>query len=116
MVKLAGKPIVVPRRSEGRCRRGRPGRITVQPAFRADLGVRMRMGEVAAVRDGGPAEKAGVKARTESPAAAGDEISVGETPAKPTARRPGSPPATSRPTTREGHGPQTRPGPASRWN
>ena len=37
--------------------------MTVGPAFRQDLGLRMRMDQVAAVRQGSPAEKAGVVAR-----------------------------------------------------
>jgi regulator of sigma E protease len=48
--------------------------VVVQRAYRADLGVRMRMGQVVALRAGGPAEKAGVVAYTEAPAAPGDEI------------------------------------------
>ncbi len=70
MEKLAGKPIVfqVLRRNEKKD-------ITVQPAFRYDLGLRMQMGEVCALRQKGPAEQAGVIARTEGPpAGAGDRI------------------------------------------
>ena len=76
MEKLAGKPIVFRIVRQDDAAAAHPVEITVQPEFRSDLGLRMRMGEVAALRVGGPAEKAGVKARTESPAAAGDEISV----------------------------------------
>ena len=50
--------------------------ITVQPSYRATTGARMRIGEVAALRIGGPAEKGGVKARAESPAAPGDQINL----------------------------------------
>jgi len=39
--------------------------LTVKPAFRHDLGMRMRMGEVVALRKGGPAAAAGVVARNE---------------------------------------------------
>ena len=69
MEKLAGKPIVFRIVRQDDAAAAHPVEIAVQPAFRPDLGLRMRMGEVVALRDGGPAEKAGVKARTESPAA-----------------------------------------------
>ena len=39
--------------------------IVVKPAFRSDLGVRMQMGKIVALRKGGPAEKAGVLAWSE---------------------------------------------------
>lgn len=47
--------------------------ITVKPAFRHDLGMRMRMGEVVALRKGGPAEGK-VVARAEGPKTRGDRI------------------------------------------
>jgi len=75
MEKLAGQPITF-----RVVRKGKPDSetvdITVQPAYRVTIGARMRMGEVAALRIGGPADRAGVKARTESPAAPGDRIAV----------------------------------------
>jgi regulator of sigma E protease len=75
MVKLAGKPVTL-----RVVRKDRPAEETVDiivgPSYRATIGARMRIGEVAALRVGGPAERAGVKARTESPAAPGDRISV----------------------------------------
>jgi regulator of sigma E protease len=48
--------------------------ITVKPAFRADLGVRMRMGKIVALRQGGAAEKAGVLAWSEEQPTQGDRI------------------------------------------
>src|SRR5205814_8423425 len=50
--------------------------VTVAPAYRADLGARMRMGEVVALRRGGPAEKAGVNAHADAPVARGDRIKM----------------------------------------
>ncbi len=41
--------------------------LVVAPAFRHGLGTRMRMGEVVALRKGGPAEKAGVVAHLQGP-------------------------------------------------
>jgi regulator of sigma E protease len=48
--------------------------ITVHPMPRTDLGMRMRMGRVAALRAGGPAAKAGVLASTENEPHKGDRI------------------------------------------
>src|SRR5262249_22778575 len=53
---LAGKPAVIQvRRTDGE-----EIMLLVPPAFHWTLGVRMRMGKIAAVRAGSPAEKAGV--------------------------------------------------------
>ncbi len=48
--------------------------ITVRPAYRHDLGMRMRMGEVAALRAGGPAEGKVIAASGPTPPAGGDRI------------------------------------------
>ena len=74
MEKLAGKPVVF--RVERKDKPGETAMITVQPAYRSTIGARMSMGEVAALRVDGPAARAGVKARAEDPAAAGDRIAV----------------------------------------
>lgn len=77
MEKLAGKPIVFRVVRKGQAAgQDVTVEITVPPAFRQDTGARMRIGEVAALRVGGPADRAGVKARVESPAAAGDRIAA----------------------------------------
>lgn len=62
MVKLAKENITfeVQRKDSDRT-----AQIIVKPAYRHDLGMRMRMGEVAALRHDGPAEKAGVVSRPE---------------------------------------------------
>jgi regulator of sigma E protease len=62
MTRLAGKPVVVEvvRKDDPT---NTPVRVTVPPAFHKGVGLRMRMGKVAAVRKGSPAEKAGVQAR-----------------------------------------------------
>jgi regulator of sigma E protease len=75
MAKLAGQPITfrVLRKNEGK----ETADITVAPAYRADLGMRMRMGEVVALRRKGPAEEAGLAARTDGPpATTGDRIKL----------------------------------------
>jgi regulator of sigma E protease len=59
--------------------------IAVQPEYRASLGLRMQIGKVAAVRKGGPAERASVAAVAlgDSPKGKGDRIAaVGVTDAK----------------------------------
>jgi regulator of sigma E protease len=71
---LAGQPVIL------RVLRSQPGGqeisvdITVPPAFRADLGLRMRIGEIAALREGGPAAQAGVLAHQDQPSRSGDRI------------------------------------------
>jgi regulator of sigma E protease len=63
MVLLAGKDVTFHvMRAEGD---KQPVPIVVKPAFRHDLGLRMRMEQIVAVRAGGPAERAGVIARNE---------------------------------------------------
>ena len=76
MEKLAGKPVTFRVLRKDQPADAQTVDIAVQPSYRIETGVRMQMGEVAALRRGGPAEKAGVKARSESPAAPGDRIEV----------------------------------------
>lgn len=69
MARLAGREVTL------RVERG--GQLidsVVQPAYRADLGVRMQMGKVVALRKGGPAETAGVLAWAEDQPNQGDVI------------------------------------------
>ena len=74
MTRLAGQPVTIrvlrknPQPSDG------PVDIIVKPAYRADLGVRMRMGKIVALRKDGPAEKAGVVAWSEEQPNQGDRI------------------------------------------
>lgn len=64
MVLLAKEPITFKvRRKDSEA----TAEIVVKPAFRRRLGLRMQMGEVAAIRKGGPAEKAGVAAHAQGP-------------------------------------------------
>jgi regulator of sigma E protease len=71
---LAGQPLVV------RVARPQPDGssqtldITIPPAYRAELGIRFRMGEIAALRTGGPAETAGILAHQDQPIRPGDRI------------------------------------------
>src|SRR5207237_1009298 len=75
MVLLTGQPVTFHlRRKDERDPNGLTA-ITVGPAYRANLGMRMSMGEVVAVRQGSPAERAGIKARPlDGPPARGDRI------------------------------------------
>lgn len=72
MVLLAKEPITFKvRRKDSEA----TAEIVMKPAFRRGLGLRMQMGEVAAIRKGGPAEKAGVAAHAQGPPLArGDRI------------------------------------------
>jgi len=81
MARLADKPVTIQvlrkadSSSGGGEREAVP--ITVAPAFRADLGLRMRMGPVVAVRRGSPAEAAGLRAevrQADQVGTAGDTI------------------------------------------
>jgi len=74
MEKLAAFPITFGVRRKDQPDDASLTAITVQPAYRSDLGVRMRMGEVIALRRGGPAEKAQVVTRSETPPTTGDRI------------------------------------------
>jgi regulator of sigma E protease len=76
MVLLADKPVTFHVLRKGQPDDAPPTAITVQPAYRSDLGLRMGMGEVVALRAGGPAARAGVVARNEdaAPPVRGDRI------------------------------------------
>ncbi len=76
MEKLAGQPITFRVLRKDQPFDGPTVDIVVQPAYRADLGIRMRMGKVAALRAGGSAEKAGVQAWSESTPTQGDRINA----------------------------------------
>lgn len=71
---LAGQPIIIRVLRSHPDGQEVPVDITVPPAFRADLGLRMRMGEIAALRDGGPAAQAGVLAHQDQPPRPGDRV------------------------------------------
>lgn len=71
MTRLAGKDVTLRvLRKAG----SSPVDIVVKPMYRADLGVRMQMGKVMALRKDGPAEKAGVLAWSEEQPNQGDRI------------------------------------------
>jgi regulator of sigma E protease len=76
MVRLAAEPIafVVQRKKERETDPDRTATIVVKPAFRHDLGMRMQMGKVAALRKDGAAERAGVIAAETPQSATGDRI------------------------------------------
>ncbi|OWK43283.1 site-2 protease family protein [Fimbriiglobus ruber] len=83
LIRLAGKPVTfqVVRKTEGPP--AAPVAVTVPPAYRQDIGLRMRIGAVVAVRSGSPAEKAQVQVRKmekDKVLAAGDEIAAVEVP------------------------------------
>ena len=67
MVRLAGKNITFHVLRADTKSGAEPVAIVVKPAFRHDLGVRMRMGEIVALRDGGSAKQAGMVDRKEGP-------------------------------------------------
>ncbi len=77
---LVGKPVTyeLRRRVEGQSPAAEAVRVTVPPAFHRDLGLRMRMGEVTAVRRDSPAAKSELVARQpetkKTPLTPGDEI------------------------------------------
>jgi hypothetical protein len=62
MKQLAGRPVVIQVRRKGEPDDARPTSIFVPPEYHRSLGVRMRMGEVAAVRNNSPAAAAGLQA------------------------------------------------------
>src|SRR5262249_39485517 len=69
MAKLAGKPVTI---RVQRKENGPTVDVVVQPSYRADLGVRMRMGKIVALRHDGAAEKAHVQAWSEEQPTQGD--------------------------------------------
>ncbi len=71
--RLANQPITI-RVQRGNSESVHQVDIRVPAAPRTDLGLRMRMGAIAALRRGGPAERAGVVPHEESSGRAGDRI------------------------------------------
>jgi regulator of sigma E protease len=69
--RLAGEPVVVHVRRADAAADAAPVPVTVPPAFRREVGLRMRMGQVVAVRAGSDAEKV---LRPKAGGAAGDRI------------------------------------------
>jgi membrane-associated protease RseP (regulator of RpoE activity) len=61
LVQLAGQPLVVQVRRKGASADAPPVNLFVPPAFHRTFGMRMKMGKVAGVREGSPAEQAGVQ-------------------------------------------------------
>jgi regulator of sigma E protease len=57
---LAGRPVVVQVRRHGAAPSAPPANVLVPPAYHYTLGLRMKMGKVAAVRNNSPAARAGV--------------------------------------------------------
>jgi regulator of sigma E protease len=77
MVLLAGKPITFAVVRKDEKDDSKRVAIAVQPEYRHDLGMRMLMGEIVAVRAGSAAARAGVIARSEeSPPTRGDKIAA----------------------------------------
>jgi regulator of sigma E protease len=77
MVRLTGKPVAIQVRRENAPDTAEPVTLTVPPQFRADLGLRMQMGKVTAVRQGGPADgKVQAVEVGAGPDAPGDEIAA----------------------------------------
>jgi regulator of sigma E protease len=72
--RLAGKPIVIQVHRKGTDRQETPVSIHVPPAYHYTFGLRMRMGQVVAVREDSPAAQAGVRARDLSQGMDGDII------------------------------------------
>ncbi|HJZ58291.1 MAG TPA: site-2 protease family protein [Gemmataceae bacterium] len=88
MVRLAGQPVMIHVLRRGERDGATPTAIKLAPALRADLGLRMRMGEVVAVRRGSPAEKAGVQAHSaDGTPVRGDKIKAVKLPAGPDGRQ-----------------------------
>jgi len=84
---LVGKPVtydLTRRAEEGTASEGATVRVTVPPAFHYDLGLRMRMGEVTAVRRDSPAAKSELAVRQpetkKTPLVPGDTIVAVELP------------------------------------
>ncbi len=74
---LSGQPVTFQVLRKDAPGDAKPVDIVVQPAYRADLGMRMRMGLVAVLRGQGPAVNAGVIAHVEGQnATAGDRIKI----------------------------------------
>ncbi len=74
MDRLAGIPITFRVLRKGEPHNGATVDIVVQPSYRVDLGVRMQMGKIVALRKDGAAERAGVQAWSEEQPTHGDRI------------------------------------------
>jgi regulator of sigma E protease len=75
-VLLADKPVTFHVLRKDQKDGEQPTAITVGPAYRHDLGMRMLMGEIVAVRANSPAARAGIVARSEEPPVRGDKIAA----------------------------------------
>ncbi len=81
LVRLAGKPVTFQVTRKGEPETAPVQVITVPPAYHFDTGLRMRMGEVTAVRWGSPAQKSGIHAaQTGEAPSPGDQIVAIEVP------------------------------------
>lgn len=76
MVELAKQPVTFQVLRKGQPEGSTPVEITVQPVYRMDLGMRMQMGKVVAIRTGGPADGKVQPLPTDGPATAGDRIAA----------------------------------------
>jgi regulator of sigma E protease len=74
LVRLAAQPVTFEVLRKGETDPNRKVAITVPPVYRFTLGMRMRMGEIVAIREGGPAAAAGIMPRSDNPAREGDRI------------------------------------------
>jgi regulator of sigma E protease len=79
--RLAGKPMVIQVRKKAvSLDESTDVNVNVPPAYHHTLGMRMRMGPIAAVREGSPAEKAGIQPRDEARGIDGDVITQVDVP------------------------------------
>ncbi len=78
MVELAGRPVTFAVLRKDDAETAKPVEIAVQPSYRANLGMRMQIGKVSAIRNGSPAEKAVVEAVSldDGPNGRGDRIAA----------------------------------------
>ena len=72
--RLAGKPMVIQVRKKAASPDESTANIDVPPAYHHTLGMRMRMGPIAAVREASPAANAGIQPRDEAEGIDGDVI------------------------------------------
>jgi len=75
---LAGQAVTIGVVRKDEPETAKPTEIRVQPGFRQNFGLRMQIGKVAAIRTGGPAERAGIQAVTldAGPDGRGDRIAA----------------------------------------
>jgi regulator of sigma E protease len=69
---LAGKPMVIQVRRQGEDLSATPTNVEVPPAYSSTLGLRMQIGQVTAVRNDSPAQRAGIQYRDASRDQEGD--------------------------------------------